>query len=95
MADAIVRNETVAIGAATVRVSPTRKRVAWMVQNNSPAAQTVSVSMQKTGATPTAGILLNVGDSISDSDSGGYQCWQGDIVVVGTAGGATAFIMER
>ena len=90
----ITRNETIAVGATTVQVSPERKRYAWLIQNNSPVAGT-QVQIVLGNDTSKPGIALNVGDTLQDSDMAGYSCYDGEILATSTVAGSTVYIFER
>jgi len=90
------RNEVVTVGgtSATVCNADEKRRVAYF-RNDSAAAQVITLNFGAQPAVLNAGIVLSVGQFISDSDSEGYLCYKGSIQAIATAAGALLSIFER
>ena len=69
------------------------RRIAFSIANVGANAAYISMSNQET-ATASYGVYLAPGGILTDSNAGGYQCWQGAISGVSTAG-STLAIWER
>ncbi len=89
------RNESVAVGVTSVEIAPARERVLFYIKNTSAAAQTVTVVLGPVAAVAGAGIVLEPGDFISDSDGDIYRAWRGPILAISSAAGATLAVTER
>jgi len=87
---------TATLAAATVAsVLPQRtgRRIAFAIANVGANAAFINMSDGQT-ATANYGIYLAPGGILTDSNMGGYQCWQGAIAGISTAG-STLSIWER
>lgn len=69
------------------------KRIAFSIANVGASTAYVNMSNQEV-ATAGSGIPLAPGGIITDSNAGYYQCWQGAINAISTAG-STLAIWER
>jgi hypothetical protein len=96
----ITRNESVAVGVASIVVAPMRstlpKRKVITIRNNSPnAADIITLSFGQNAAVANAGIILKQYESMTDANDGGYECYQDQIsAICATANGVLA-IFER
>ena len=78
---------------ADTEVSPTKDRISVYIRNVSSGAQVVILTF---GLRATRqGIYLNPGDSVVDSNTAGYVCWQGPILGFSSSAGAQVSIYER
>ena len=89
---------SVTVGAATVTtVLPARvgnnRRTAFAISNYGANSVYIVCSDYQQAATGY-GILLLANSVFSDSDSGGYQCWSGNITAY-SAAGTTLSVQER
>ena len=79
----------------------TKKRMSWYVYNSSSgaaAAAIISVFCNDsilTVASATGGYVVGPAGHVVDSNSEGYECWQGRIVAVSDTDGATLSVSER
>jgi hypothetical protein len=93
------RNDTVNVGLTNVIVSNARqaglKRKVLMIRNNSTAAaDIITISFGNT-STAGSGIVLKQYESVTDSNDGGYECWQGTVTAVCATANGVLNIMER
>jgi len=94
------RNDTVSVGTTSSVISEARQipkmRTVIIVRNISTAATDIVTVTPKFGtAVSNAGIVLEPGESFSDSSEAGYQAYQGMYTAIcATANGSLA-IFER
>jgi len=96
-----VRNERVLVGTTSTTIarlgdSKFSPRTAILIRNNSPnAADIITLNIGADVAVSGSGLVLNKGETWTDSNSEGYQCYQGVIqAICDTADGVLA-VMER
>ena len=94
------RNETVAVGVSSVRVSDAcndvnpRKNI--VIRNTSPnAADVITINFGYNPAVASQGIVLNQNEAISDTTEAGYQSYQGVITAICATANGQLSIMER
>lgn len=95
MADYAGASTQTLAAATAAQVLPNRqgRRIAFSIANVGANAAYVNMSNQES-ATAAYGVYLAPGGILTDSNMGGYQCWQGAISAVSTAG-STLAIWER
>jgi hypothetical protein len=94
------RNESVSVGASSVKVSDARNnmnpRKAIVIRNNSPnQADIITVSFSPVDVVANTGIVLKQYESITDSNDGGYKCYQGVIRAVCATANGVLLVYER
>ena len=95
-----VRNEQVSVTTSSSNIASlgegTSRRTAIVLTNvSNNVADVISVALGGKAAVAGEGVILAKGASFTDSDSEGYQCYQGNIqAICATANGLLA-IMER
>jgi hypothetical protein len=89
------RNEVVTVGATSQQIANQGNAQARYFRNDSAAAQIITLNFGGQPAVANAGIVLSVGQFISDSDSEGYSCYKGIITAIASAAGATLSVFER
>ena len=95
-----VRNETVAVGVASIIVSEPRKkeqnpRITILVRNTSAGGQVITVNLGMSVAVAQQGIVLKPNESYTDTTSEGYQSYQGGISAISDLAAGVLSIMER
>jgi len=91
----ISRNEKVTVGTSSVQIAPARKRRVILIRNTSTGTQRITVCMGFKEAVEDEGIVLEPGELFSDSNSEGYECWQGVITAISDSSGGQLSIFER
>lgn len=93
------RNERVTVGTSSIQIcgprSNTNKRDVLLVRNISGNGNRVSVLLGNNPAVANTGIILEDGESFSDTSEQVYECWQGPIQAISSAVAATLSIFER
>jgi hypothetical protein len=89
------RNEAITVGATSQQVANSSNRQAIYFRNDSAAAQVITLNFGGQPAIANAGIVLSVGQFISDSDSEGYACYKGIVTAIASAAGAVLSVFER
>jgi len=91
------RNNSLAVGTAAVIVAPAPiiKRTSIYIRNTSTGTQRITVVMGNQAAVVNNGIVLAPDDTIVDSNSEGYECWQGSINAIADAANGQLSIYER
>ncbi len=93
-----VRNEIVAVDTSSVEVCIERdeetKRRVLVLKNTSTGTQVITVSLGVVAVANT-GIVLNVGEILTDSVSEGYIPFQGKISAISSAAAGQLSVMER
>lgn len=87
----------VAVAATATSVLPKRvggKRLAYSISNYGAVVVYLTFSDFQT-ATSTTGLALQPGQTIADSNSAGYFCWQGAISAIEAGGAGTLSYTER
>jgi len=95
MTDEITRNEQITVGTTNVRVADERKRKVIYFKNTSTGTQVITVVFGRYTAEANKGVVLNVGESVIDSDSENYECFEGVITAISTAAGGKLSVYER
>ena len=86
--------QTLAAATAANVLPPRRgRRIAFSIANVGANAAYINMSDEQT-ATANYGVYLAPGGILTDSNAGGYLCWQGSINGISTAG-STLAIWER
>jgi len=91
----ISRNEKVTVGTTSIQIAPARKRKVILIRNTSSGTQKITICMGFKQAVEDEGIVLEPGESITDSNSEGYECWQGIITAISDSAGGQLSIFER
>lgn len=92
------RNATLTVGntQSIVSLRPYTGRRMFYAKNISTGGQVITLRFgDESAATAGEGVVLDVGEFISDSSSEGYQCFQGTILGIASAAGGTLTVMER
>jgi len=94
------RNETVSVGTSSTVISQARnglnRRKVLLVRNiSSAAADIITVTPQFGQAVANAGIVLQPGESYSDSEETGYSPFQGMITAICATANGSLSIHER
>lgn len=91
-----VRNDTVAVGTASVSVCEVnKKRIVVYLRNTSTGTQVITVNFGDKNAVANQGVVLEVGDYVADSQSENYNCYKGKVFAVASAASAQLSVMER
>lgn len=92
------RNENVAVTTASSQVCIPRnnanKRIVLLIRNISGNGTRITLSLSNFPAVANVGIVLEDGESLTDTSDISYECWQGPIQAIGSAAG-TLTIFER
>jgi len=93
------RNESVSVGTSSSVIAQARnaanKRKVILIRNISTGTQVVTINPGFGAAVANTGIILQVGESYSDSTDAGYECFQGMITAISDQASATLAIYER
>jgi len=65
------------------------------VRNISGNGNRASITMGMSSAIANTGIILEDGESYSDTTDAGYECYQGMVNAIGSAAGTVLAIFER
>lgn len=88
-------NSSASVGATSVKISGAKARKSYVFRNISTGGQVITIALSNFSvAVANNGIVLNVNDAIVDSNTGGYNCWSGDVHAVASAAGGTLAISE-
>lgn len=88
-------NYATTIGATSIILSQKKHRKSYCLRNISAGGQVISLSFSnETPAIAGSGIVLNVNDALTDSNSGTYKVWSGDIYAVSSAAGGILAVNE-
>lgn len=94
--DNLTRQELVSVGTASVRAADNVPRRVLFIRNSSTGAQIITISLSGAGpAVANVGIPLSPGDSFVDSDTEGYQCYQGVVNAISSIAGGQISVYER
>lgn len=87
-------NKVVTIGTASVLIAGKSAKKVIYLRNTSTAAQVITLAFDNINAAVAGtGIILAPGEYLSDSNSEGYEAWNGDIKAIASAAGATLSVM--
>ena len=91
------RNDVVSVDNNSTLISAATKRVVYHIKNISANAdEVITLHFGSQPAIATYGVVLNPGDSCTDSNSEGYLCYQGDIYAIcAVAGPGSLAVFER
>ena len=95
------RNEQVAVTTTSIEVSKygnspaTRRKMIIITNTSLNAADIITLRLGHEAATAYNGIVLQQNQSWVDSDSEGYQCWQGKIQAICATVNGLLSIVER
>jgi len=89
------RNDAVAVGTTAVEISPSRERVALFIKNTSTGAHKITLVLGSVTPVANAGIVLGAGDVFTDSDSGEYKCWRGQVLAISDLAAGQLSVYER
>jgi hypothetical protein len=89
------RNEAVAVGAASIEVSPAQERKVYTMKNNSAGAQRITLSYGPIAAVFGAGIILEPGDVVDEADGDFFRCFRGPIQAIASGAGGILAVFER
>ena len=90
-----VRNDLVSVGATSVRVSFERLRKVIYIKNTSTGGQVITIRLDSGAAVAGYGVVLGVNETLIDSNTEGYMCYQGEINAIASAAGGQVSVMER
>lgn len=97
MGRGITDNRILSVGINSVKVAendPQRKVI--FIRNNSTAGQVISLIFSNNQqAEAGTGIVLGAGQYIIDSDTEGYECWEGEIHAISSAAGGLISVYIR
>lgn len=90
------RNTSESIGTTAVKLADNREgsRTVIYMRNTGTVAVTIQLSGNQ-AVVLNAGIVLNANEYIVDSNSEGYQCYQGVIMALSSGVGTTVAVYER
>lgn len=99
MSVSLARNDVITVGATSVNVSPDKSntpggRTLISMYNGSAAGQKITISFG-VPSVATKGFVLSPGQSVIDSNSEGYKCYQGTINAIADGAGGSLSILER
>lgn len=86
--------DSVTVDGTSKTILTDQKRVLYTVINTSTGGQLITLNLGKV-AVSGAGIVLSPGQSWVDSNSEGYECYQGPIQAIASGAGGTIGIMAR
>jgi hypothetical protein len=93
------RNDSLTVGTSNVLVSQNKGagvRTSVLLRNNSTGGQTITLNFSDFEAAVSGyGVVLAVGQSLTDASSEGYICWQGNINAIASGAGAVLSVYER
>jgi hypothetical protein len=93
------RNESVIISTSSIGIADRRTianpRKVILVRNISGNGNRATIYMSNAIATANTGIILEDGESFTDSTGEGYSCHQGSIQAIGSAAATVLSIFER
>ena len=89
------RNDLVSVGITSVTIADANPRNAIAITNSSTAAQVITVNFGFSQAVAGKGIVLQAGQTITDSDQPPYKCYQGVITAISDAASGQLSIFER
>ena len=89
-----VRNQIIAIGTDPVLVSTAHRRNEIVITNSSSATQVITISFGDV-ATALEGVVLQPWSVYYASNTQGFNVFQGDIFVIGSAVSGQISIFER
>jgi hypothetical protein len=93
------RNDSLTISTSSVSVADRRTnlnpRKVVLIRNISGNGNRATIFMSSLVATANQGIVLEDGESFTDSSDSGYQCHQGSIQAIGSAANTVLSIFER
>lgn len=93
------RNESVTISTTSQQVSNPRDndnmRVVLLIRNISGNGNRATISLGEKIATANTGLILEDGESFTDSSDSGYICHQGGVQAIGSAAATVLSIFER
>jgi len=93
------RNVTQTISTSSVGIAEARnnlnKRSVLLVRNISGNGNRASISFGLGSAVANTGVILEDGESFSDTSETTYECYQGMITAIGSAVGTILSIFER
>lgn len=95
-----VRNDKVSVGLSNTLIAEPRNdiapRKAILIRNTSPnATDIITINLGMSTAQDGFGIVLQKGESFSDSTESGYECFQGTINAICETANGQLSIMER
>lgn len=92
----ISMQKIVAVGLTPVLISGKRRRKSIYLRNVGTDGSRISVSFSNSD-TPAdgSGIVINQNEFIIDSNSEGYECWNGDIKAICSTANGSLSVMER
>ena len=85
---------SVNVDTTNITILPDQKRVVYTVANTSTGGQVITLNLGKVSVAG-AGIVLNPGQSWVDSNSEGYECYQGPIQAIGNGAGGSVAVTSR
>jgi len=96
-ANLLTRNEKITVGTTAVKIADRNlNRLLIYIKNTSSGGQTITVSFSETKpAVAEEGVVLAEGESITDSNGSGYECYKGAIWAISSAAGGQLSIYER
>jgi hypothetical protein len=89
------RNELVSVGTSSVQVANATPRVALAITNSSSGQQVITVNFGFSSAVAGKGVVLQPGQTITDSDQPPYKCFQGVITAIADGAGGQVSVFER
>ena len=84
----------VAVGTTSLTILQDQKRMLYTITNTSTGGQTITLNMGHI-AIANIGIVLSPGQSWVDSNSEGYECYQGPIQAIASAAAGQVSISAR
>jgi hypothetical protein len=86
----------ITVGASSVEVSRAKLRKNVYIRNTSTGGQVINVVFSNdSAATVSTGFQLNPNESITDSQTEGYNPWTGKITAISSAAAGTLQVFER
>jgi hypothetical protein len=92
------RNEIISVGATSQVILNTDnpRRKVLFIRNTSTGGQVITLNFGGTTAVANQGVVLQVLDAYIESDDGtSFQCFNGQITAISSAGGGQLSIMVR
>ena len=87
-------NKQVTIGATSILVAEKSAKKVIYLRNTSTSAQVITLAFDSINpAVAGVGLIIAPGEYVLDSNSEGYEAWNGQIKAIASAAGATLSVM--
>ena len=87
-------NKVITIGTSSLLVAEKSAKKVIYLRNTSTAAQVITLAFDNMNAAVAGtGLIIAPGEYVLDSNSEGYEAWNGQIKAIASAAGATLSVM--